>query len=281
MDGQNLPRLPHGKGDAAKGPAVRSVSPASSGAQAPAARPSLSAAPPRASGQTRPAREAWQRISDPLRRKKGVRVLFFGITTKGKSHGVADFLDVVDDQHLVDLVLIHDVKKPTPQYNGVVIHEATDIYTPEGAPETYPARRVLRRRNLDHMPSVETAARVTLECSYEQITTMLVVDEFSRALNDSGKWEAPSAERIWCEGADFGASGIATKQLPQYTATSALAQSDLVIFGLNGKGASYLVEERYMPAAGGELVARLDQRHFVLVPCEGDWDGHVYEVPLR
>lgn len=178
-------------------------------------------------------------------------------------------------------MLIHDVKKPDPQYSGQIIHEATDIYTPEHAPTEYPARRVLRRRNLDHLPSVETAARVTLQCAYEQISTMLVVDEFSRALNESGKWETASGERIWCEGADFGASGLATKQLPQYTPTSALAQSDLVIFGLNGKGASYLVDEKYMPPSGGELVSRLDQRHFVLIPAEGDFDGHVYEVPIR
>lgn len=241
----------------------------------------MAEAAPRASGQTRPAREAWERLARPLGNRKGVRILFFGVTTKGKSHGLADFLDLVVGRELVDVALIHDVKKPTPQYNGAIIHEATDIYTPEHAPETYPARMVLRRRNLDHMPSVETAARVALQCAYDGIASMLVVDEFSRALNDSGRWESASAERIWCEGADFGCSGLATKQLPQYTPTSALAQSDLVIFGLNGKGASYLVDERYMPAAGGELVARLDQRHFVLVPCEGDWDGHVYEVPRR
>lgn len=230
-------------------------------------------------GEVRPAREAWARIAEPLSRRKGIRVLFFGITTKGKSHGVADFLDYVVDRNLVEIVLIHDVKKPTPQYTGEVLHEAGEIY--KHPPEAYPARRVLRRRSLDHLPSVEGAARVTLESAYEGISSMLVIDEFSRALNDSGKWAAPSAERIWSEGADFGASGIATKQLPQYTPTSALAQSDLVIFGLNGKGASYLAAEDYIPAAGGELVARLDQRRFILVPAEGDFDGHVYEVPMR
>lgn len=251
------------------------------GVQREAARPRPTVAPPaaRRGGAVRPATEAWEKIADPLRRRKGIRVLFFGITTKGKSHGVADFLDYVVDRNLVELVLIHDVKKPQPQYEGTIIHEADDLG--RNPPASYPARLVLRKRNLDHMPSVEGASRKVLEAAYEGITSMLVIDEFARALTDGGAWEAPSAKRIWCEGADFGASGIGTKQLPQYTPTSALAQSDLVIFGLNGKGASYLVKEDYIPAAGGELAARLDQRRFILIPAEGNFDGHVYEVPIR
>jgi len=248
--------------------------------EAPRARAEVARRAPEGVGSVRPAREAWAKLAEPLRRRKGIRVLFFGITTKGKTHGVADFLDYVVQRNLVELLLIHDVKKPVPQYTGEISHEATDVY--RQPPENYPAVRVLRRRSLDHLPSVEGAARVTLESAYEGITSMLVIDEFARGLlPDSGKWDASSAERIWCEGADFGASGIGTKQLPQYTPTSAMAQSDLVIFGLNGKGVSHLVAEDYIPADAGELVARLDQRRFILVPAEGEFDGNVYEVPMR
>jgi hypothetical protein len=279
MNGKTpVPRLRQSDPDAA-GEKVQLVPAAD--VQHQAARPRARVATPAAPrvGAARPAREAWAKIADPLRRRKGIRVLFFGITTKGKSHGVADFLDYIERLQLVEIVLVHDVKKPTPQYEGQIIHEAGELST--NPPATYPARRVLRKRNLDHMPSVEAGARKVLEAAYEGITSMLVIDEFARSLNDSGKWASPSAERIWCEGADFGASGVGTKQLPQYTPTSALAQSDLVIFGLNGKGASYLVDEDYIPAAGGELVARLDQRRFILVPAEGNFDGVVYEVPMR
>lgn len=234
---------------------------------------------PARSGSVRPAREAWARIAEPLGRRKGIRVLAFGITTKGKTHGVADFLEYVTDRNLVELLIIHDVKKRQQQYAGDVIHEASELY--RQPPETYPARRVLRRRSLDHLPSVEGAARVTLETAYDDVTTMLVVDEFSRAVNEAGKYTAPSVERLICEGADFGASFVGTKQLPQYTPTSAVAQSDLVIFGQNGKGASYFVGENYVPADAGELIERLEQRHFILVPAEGNFDGHVYEVPTR
>lgn len=182
-------------------------------------------------------------------------------------------------RNLIEIVLIHDVKKPEPQYDGEIIHQATAIY--DEPPTAYPAIRVMRRRGLDHMPSVDGAARVALESGYEKITTMLVIDEFSRALTDGGKWDAPNAERVWCEGADFGVSGIATKQLPQYTPTTATAQSDLVIFGQNGKGASFFVDEDFIPPAAADILTRLPQRQFILVPYEGDFDGTVYEVPIR
>lgn len=262
-----------------EGRALQLVPPDPVQRQAPRARPTVAPPAPARSGSVRPAAEAWAKIAGPLARRKGIRVLAFGITTKGKTHGVADFLDFVIDRNLVELLIIHDVKKPTPQYAGEIIHEATGIYTEP--PESYPARRVLRRRNIDHVPSVEGAARVTLESAYDGITTMLVVDEFSRAVNDAGKYTAPTVERLVCEGADFGASLVATKQLPQYTPTSAMAQSDLVVFGQNGKGASYFVGENYVPPDAGELIERLEQRHFVLIPAEGNFDGHVYEVPNR
>lgn len=244
-------------------------------------RPAKAVAPtPRgALPRARPAAEAWARIAEPLRRRKGIRVLFFGVTGKGKTHGVADFLDFVVERNLIELVLIHDVKKPEAQYAGDVIHEATAIYT--DPPAAYPAVRVMRRRGLDHTPSVDGAARVALEAGYEKITTMLVIDEFSRALTDNGKWDAPNAERVWCEGADFGVSGIATKQLPQYTPTTATAQSALVIFGQNGKGASFFPDEDFIPASAADILTRLPERQFILVPYEGDFDGTVYEVPIR
>ncbi len=262
-----------------EGRALQLVPPHPVQPEAPRPRPTVAPRAPAGSGSVRPAREAWAKIGDPLRRRKGIRVLAFGITTKGKTHGVADFLDHVIERNLVELLIIHDVKKPTPQYAGEILHEASQIYLQP--PESYPARRVLRRRDIDHLPSVEGAARVTLESAYGGITTMLVIDEFSRAVNDAGKWTAPSVERLVCEGADFGASVVGTKQLPQYTPTSAMAQSDLVVFGQNGKGASYFVAENYVPPAAGELIERLDQRHFVLIPAEGNFDGHVYEVPIR
>jgi len=250
-------------------------------AEAPRAAPPLAGETKRTLRDLRPAREAWAKIVEPLRARKGIRVLVYGITGKGKTHGIADLLDFMTSEGLIELVLVHDVKLPEVQYRGEVIHEATTVLTAEGAPADFPAVRVLRKRNLDHLPSVETAARVTLESGYADVTTCLVVDEFQRALTDGGKFEAPSVRRLFCEGLGMHASIIAGKQLPQYTPTDATGQSTIVYFGTNSEGANFLLDEKKVTRDLYEVIRGLAERQFVFVPQEGDWDGFVYEVPFR
>jgi hypothetical protein len=226
-----------------------------------------------------PAERAWRKIAAPLRERLGVRVLFFGITGSGKTTGVKDFLRYLAREHLVELTLIHDVKKPLPQYEGEVIHEAREIYEADKTPESYPATRVLRRRGLDHMPSVEGAARVTMECGYNDVATMLVVDEFQRGLTDGGKFESASLRRIFCEGYGLHASIVATKQLPQFVPTEATGQSAKVYFRLTREGTNFLADEKKIPKDQAEILTGLDVGQFTLVPEEGDFDGMVYQVP--
>lgn len=205
-------------------------------------------------------------------------MVFFGITGKGKTHGIADFLDYVRAAALVELVLVHDVKESTPQFAGTVIHEADDAFTVEGAATVYPATFVLRRRGLDHRPSVERLARRTLEAGYGDVTTMAVLDEWGQAASD-----APSIEQLFSEGRGLHASAIVGKQLPQGLPNWARAQSSLVIFGLNGAGAEFLADPplKSYDKATADVVRRLEERQFIVVPQEGDPDGVVYEVPLR
>ncbi len=253
-------------------------------AQAPRTAPPVAGegTPPVASVRgKRPAREAWSKIAEPLRERKGIRVLFYGITGKGKTHGIADFLDFVVAGQLVDLVLVHDVKLPEKQYAGDVIHEAAAVNTIEGAPENFPAVRVLRKRDIDHVPSVEGAARVTLESGYADVSSVLVIDEFQRALTDGGRFDSPSVRRLFCEGLGMHASIIAAKQLPQHTPTEATGQSTVIYFGTNGEGANFLLDEKKVPRELYDVIRGLAVREFVYIPQEGDWDGFVYEVPFR
>jgi hypothetical protein len=227
--------------------------------------------------ELRPASEAWAKIAAPLDAKLGGRVLFFGITGSGKTTGVKNYLAYVVGRNLVDVVLIHDVKKPEPQYEGLVIHDAREIYS--APPETFPAVRVLRRRNLDHMPSVETAARVTMECGYQEIPTLLVVDELQRGLTDGGKFASPSLRRIFCEGYGLHASVIGTKQLPQNVPTEATGQSAKVYFKGTAEGLNFLLDERKVTREHADAIAGLSVGEFTLAPEEGDFDGVIYQVP--
>lgn len=229
----------------------------------------------------RPSLEAWQRIARPLRAGQGIRVVVYGITGKGKTTGLKEFLEFITREGLIDLVFVHDVKLREPQYEGEIIHEARDVYTSELAPDTWPAVRVLRKRNLDHMPSVDAAARVTLESADEGVQTMLLVDEFQRAIDEDvpGGFMKGSCNRIASEGRGIGASLIAVKQLPQFMPTGVRSQSDLVFFGVAGDGVTHLVDEKVVDARMGVVLSQLRVGQFVVKPCEGDFDGQVFQVP--
>jgi hypothetical protein len=247
----------------------------------------LAATGPVSVASVRPASEAFAKLAAPLAEKKGQRIVVYGITGKGKTTGVTQFLAYIAGRQLIDLIIIHDVKfRERQQYEGAVIHEARDIYTVEHAPTAFPATVVLRKRNLDHMPSVEGAARVTLESADQGIRTMLVVDEFARALEEEiiidGKtvpFRKGSANRIACEGFGLGASLIAIKQLPQFMPSEVRAQSELVLFGLAGDGLTHLVDERVAKPEMAEKLGKLERGQFMIKPAEGAPDGIVYEVP--
>jgi hypothetical protein len=225
-----------------------------------------------------PAVEAWEQLATPLTNRKGIRVLFFGITQWGKSTGVRDFLAYVRDQQLVDLTLIHDIKERLPQYDGEIINEADDV--PKRPPERYPATRVLRKRDVDHIPSVEAAAKLAFESAYDRTTSMLVIDEFRWALTEGGdKITAEHVTRIFSEGAGIGASIVATKQIPQNTATVAMAQSRLVFFRCATKVVNFLARQGYIDQADGQVIENLELGQFVVIDPEDNFNMTIYQVP--
>lgn len=263
-------------------PPVRSARVAPQRAEEPPAPAALAQAGPAGVGRVRPAGEAWEKLGAPLREGKGIRIVVYGITGKGKTTGVKQFLEFCRNEGLIDLVLVHDVKfRDRVQYEGTVVYDARAIYTAEGAPTVFPASFVLRKRGLDHMPSVDGAARVVMESANEGIRSMLLVDEFARAIEEDipGGFRKGSTNRIACEGFGLGASLIAIKQLPQFMPTEVRTQSELVCFGVGGDGLTHLVDEKAVSPKMAETIHRLPVGHFVIKPAEGDPDGLVYKVP--
>jgi hypothetical protein len=268
-----------------KAPRVSALQPvrvAAQRAEEPHEATTVAAAPAASVGRIRPAREAWERLAAPLRERKGIRLTIYGITGKGKTTGLLDFLRYVEAEQLVDLTIVHDVKfRELQQYAGAVIHDARDVQTAEHAPTTFPATVVLRKRGLDHMPSVDQAARVVLESADDGMRAMLVVDEAARAIEEDipGGFRKGSTNRIACEGFGLGASLIMVKQLPQFMPSEVRAQSEVLVFGLGGDGLTHLADERVLDPKQVAIVARLERGRFIIKPSEGAWDGHVYEVP--
>ena len=258
---------------------VRDLAPGPSLASTP---PSAKIAAPSIILGRRPASEAWAQIAAPLAEHLGDRVLFEGVSGSGKTTGMKDFLRFIETNKLADLIIIHDVKKPEKQYDALVIGEAREIQAEElaaGIESGIPVVRVLRRRNLDHMPSVEDAARVTLERGYEGIDSIFVIVEFQRALTDGGKFESQSVRRLFCEGLGLHASIIAGKQLPQFIPTEATGQSSKVYFRMSAEGTNYLVDDKKISKELAAVMNKLPTGSFVMQLEERDFDGYIYEVP--
>lgn len=226
----------------------------------------------------RSASDAWVTLAAPLRAGSGIRVGALGVTGKGKTTAIIQFLQYLKDEGLISLVLIHDIKLPTIQYpHDRVAYEATAVIS--NPPTVYPCQVVLRRRELQHTPSVDLAARVTNHASYNGVRTMLVVDEFHRALTPAGReFTAPAVGETLSEGRAIGASLLWTTQLPQRVPPTAYDQSQIILFGCGAKACAYLVSANVIDEKTAAVVAALAVGQFIIV-SEGEWDGSVYEVP--
>jgi hypothetical protein len=225
-----------------------------------------------------PAAEAWKKITSALRSGQGFRAGFLGVSGAGKTTSAVDLLRYLEAQHLAHLVIVHDVKLPLPQFEGRIEHEADAVVA--RPPEEYPATIVLRRKGLDHVPSVERAARVTLHASYSGVPTVFVLDELSHATTKQGKeFTAPSVERLISEGRGIGASIVWLAQLPQRVPTPAYDQSFIVLHRSGRKVLNYLVDGKILDGAAADVVARLPIGQFVLATAEEDFDGQIYETP--
>jgi hypothetical protein len=230
----------------------------------------------------KPAAEAWAQLARPLGSEEGIRALFFGMTGSGKTTGIKDFLAYIEKQKLIDVVFVHDVKKPEKQYEGEVVFEARSLTKETIAlalTERQTLTRVLRKSGLDHMPSVEDAARYTLELGYDGVCTLLVVDEFQRALTDGGQFESQSVRRIFSEGLGLHASIVAGKQLPQFVPTEATGQSSKVYFREMQEATNYLLDGKKITKDEAELINALPTGSFIMKLEERDFDGVIYEVP--
>jgi hypothetical protein len=259
-------------------PPVPLVQPDAGRAKEPATRPKV-ATPAQsrisvARSNRRPASQAWPRLLAPLQSGEGIRIGALGVSGAGKTTTLRAFMRAALATDRVHLVLVHDVKGPQQQYPGLVIYEATEVIS--HPPTVWPALRVMRRRGLD-IPSVETAAKVTIHASYHGVPTLLNVDEFSRALTPSGReFTAPSVGLLLSEGRALGASLLWSAQIPQRVPPLGFDQSRILLHRQGPRVIAYLVEQRVIDTKTAEIVAQLQTGEFVVVAADEDFDGHVY-----
>lgn len=220
---------------------------------------------------------AFLKMAEPLTHHEGIRIGALGISGAGKTTTFIEFLRWLVQHQLLYVLVVHDVKLPTPQYEGAIMREASAIIA--RPPEAYPFRAVLRKHGVDHTPSVEEAARVVKRCAYAGIPSGLMVDELKKALTPSGReYEAKTLAELFSEGRAYGASVFWTEQLPQRVPGGAYDQSRVMLHRSGWKSLGYLIDQRVIDQKTANVVAGLDVGQFVLVSPEDDFDGTIYEV---
>lgn len=262
-------------------PALSLVRPDKSGAQAPSPHEKMAPAPKTrfvAVRSRRPASEAWQKLLAPLAAGEGIRIGPLGVSGSGKTTTIRNFIAAALATNAVHMVIVHDVKGPAAQYPGVVAHEADELI--HNPPKFWPALRVLRRRSLEHIPSVELAAKLTLHASYHAVPTMLVVDEFSRATTPAGReFVAPSVGLLLSEGRALRASLVWSAQIPQRVPPVAFDQSRILLHRQGPRAISYLVDQNVIDARTADTVSSLKTGEFIIAAADEDADEFIYVVP--
>lgn len=230
-------------------------------------------------GTVSPADLAWAELAAPIGDKEGIRIGCLGVSGSGKTTGLKAFLAYLIEQQLVAVVIIHDVKNPLPQYRGTRIAGEAEIVIRKPA-EVFPDVVVLRRRSIDHQPDLERAAQVTKHASYHGTPTVLVVDELSKALSQSGReFVCPTVQELLTEGRGFGASLLWSAQLPQRVPTVAYDMSRVLFFRCGRKVLNYLVDLKIVDLELAGVISRLPRGRFIIAGSEEEWNGVVYEVP--
>lgn len=228
--------------------------------------------------RTLPADVAWARLAEPLTHGEGIRVGALGVTGAGKTTSLAAFAAYLMQEQLVYVMLIHDIKLPRPQYPGLVAHDGNDVLrTP---PTAYPHSLVLRRRAMDHTPSVEEAAQVTKKIAYGGVPAALLIDELSKATSPAGReFTAPTVAELFTEGRGYGASLLWSAQLPQRVPTLAYDLSRVLLHRSGTKVLSYMLDQRVIDPATANVVSQLETGDFVVVSSEDDFSGEIFQTP--
>lgn len=206
---------------------------------------------------------------------EGFNHVAVGMPRHGKTYHAEDVIAECVRRGLAGTALVHDAKKPEPQYQGEVRTSIADLAQrpAEGAivvihppPSLAPEER----------ETPEAVAAAALSLSRQGEPTLVAIDELYHALDNPQHWSGPTVAHVLREGGSQGVSFIGTTQIPQQLPTEAfdLVQSH-ALFHLAGRSAAYVSKRLDLPPSVAAHLPRLGVGEFFLVTLEG-CDGVVY-----
>lgn len=176
-----------------------------------------------------------------------------------------------------DLVLIHDAKDPTPQYEGVIRPTvAAFAASPPGEDES--AIVVIHDRDSTETP--DTVAGAGLALARAGVPTAVFIDELFDALKSRqalATGDSGPIAIIERKGRSLRASIAVGTQIPQSVPTVIFDLSETrVIFRTDSRSLSYLVDGMRLPDEMAAVIPRLDVGEFVISRLGFEWDRTIY-----
>lgn len=243
------------------------------------AHPAARGGPPRGSRA-----EALDLIFESAERDgEGFRHGALGMPRVGKTYHLKEVVDQALERGVAQLVLIHDVKKREPQYEGLQRADRGELMArppQEGDPPVivfHPGPQA------DEVVTVEEVAQLGRQVGRSGTTVLVLPDELYAAMKGRQTWDTEPGQKqsttawLFREGSSQGISVAWTTQVPQSLPTEAIDLSETVaLFHLEGRSASYAVDAFRLPPEAAALLSKLERGEFLLFSAHRGWDGKIY-----
>ena len=217
---------------------------------------------------------------------EGVILGAVGIPRMGKTYLAVELLEAIRARGIADRVLVHDVKKTEPQYEGAPCANQLAF---EDAAESYDAEPIIVFHAADwlHRPSLQEVCEVAKALAEEQERVLVIADEVFKGTNGHQDWlkppkgpagESPALFPLFMrEGSSQHVSTLWTTQIPQQlpvecqVLTQAVAQ-----FHLENLAADAATEKFRVGKDGPQILRSLGRGEFILYLQSRDWDRTIY-----
>jgi hypothetical protein len=247
----------------------------------PKKHPAASSGPPRGTRA-----EALDLIFESAERDgEGFRTGALGAPRFGKTYHLKEVVDEAIERGIVDIALIHDVKKPEPQYDGLVMATPDDLraYLNQHPQENPPVVVFHPERGAMEVVRVEDVAKLARDSGRGGTPTLVLADELFAALKGRQAWDTDPGQKfctsawIFREGSSQGISYAWTTQIPQSLPTEPIDISETVaVFHLEGRSADYAVDAFRFPPDAASLLSKLQRGEFLLFSIHHGWNGKIY-----
>jgi len=220
-------------------------------------------------------------LANAAERKFGFRSFVTGAPGYGKTTLMAKLARAALDTGVADLVLVHDAKDPTPQYEGVVFPTVGALVV---APPEQLARAVADGVVVIHAPeSIDPPDRVaeaTLTFSRNGFPTCAVIDELYDALRGPQTFAEGDVSPIPVlvrKGRSLRASEVVSTQMPQTIPSVIFDLAETrVILCTDTRSLAYLADRLKLPDAMVEAIPRLEVGEFVVSQMGREWNHVIY-----